>query len=65
VIAGAAGNFLALIRSLSPNAFRCVIDIDVLGSYNSAKLALPYLIESAAKHKVHSLNARFFHLTFL
>jgi peroxisomal 2,4-dienoyl-CoA reductase len=54
VIAGAAGNFLAPIRSLSPNAFKSVIDIDVLGSYNTAKLTLPYLIESAAKHKASS-----------
>lgn len=53
VIAGAAGNFLAPIRSLSPNTFKSVIDIDVLGSYNTAKLTLPYLIESAAKHKVN------------
>lgn len=54
VIAGAAGNFLAPIRSLSPNAFKSVIDIDVLGSYNTAKLTLPYVIASAAKHMAGS-----------
>ena len=54
VIAGAAGNFLAPIRSLSPNAFKSVIDIDVLGSYNTARLTLPYLIESATKHRAKS-----------
>jgi peroxisomal 2,4-dienoyl-CoA reductase len=50
--AGAAGNFLAPIRGLSTNAFKTVIDIDVIGSYNTLKACLPYLIESAAKHRV-------------
>ena len=39
------------MAQLSPNAFKSVIDIDVLGSYNTVKAALPYLVESAAKHK--------------
>lgn len=52
VIAGAAGNFLASINQLSPNAFKSVMDIDVLGSFNTAKATLPYLQESAAKHLV-------------
>ncbi|KIW02428.1 uncharacterized protein PV09_06244 [Verruconis gallopava] len=52
VIAGAAGNFLASIDALSANAFKTVIDIDLLGSFNTAKATLPYLIESAKKHKV-------------
>ncbi|KAK1140677.1 peroxisomal 2 4-dienoyl-CoA reductase sps19 [Aspergillus melleus] len=54
VIAGAAGNFLASINQLSPNAFKSVMDIDVLGSYNTLKTTLPYLVESANKHKVDS-----------
>ncbi|KAL2415363.1 hypothetical protein ABEF91_005113 [Exophiala dermatitidis] len=49
LIAGAAGNFLAPLEQLSPNAFKSVIDIDVLGSYNVTKLALPHLVESARK----------------
>lgn len=32
---------------LSPNAFKSVIDIDVLGSYNTLKAVLPDLIRSA------------------
>lgn len=52
--AGAAGNFLASINQLSVNAFKSVIDIDVLGSYHTAKATLPYLKESAAKHRVDS-----------
>jgi peroxisomal 2,4-dienoyl-CoA reductase len=51
VIAGAAGNFLATIDQISPNAMKSVIDIDVLGSYNTVKATLPYLVESAAKHR--------------
>ncbi|EER27344.1 hypothetical protein D8B26_006603 [Coccidioides posadasii str. Silveira] len=51
VIAGAAGNFLASIEQLSVNAFKSVIDIDVLGSYNTLKATVPYLLKSAAKHK--------------
>jgi peroxisomal 2,4-dienoyl-CoA reductase len=51
VIAGAAGNFLATIDQISPNAMKSVIDIDVLGSYNTVKATLPYLKESAAKHR--------------
>ena len=51
VIAGAAGNFLAPIAQLSANAFKTVIDIDLLGSYNTLKATLPYLRESAARHR--------------
>ncbi|OJJ41499.1 hypothetical protein ASPWEDRAFT_35054 [Aspergillus wentii DTO 134E9] len=54
VIAGAAGNFLASINQLSANAFKSVIDIDVLGSYNTLKATIPYLVESAKKHRVDS-----------
>lgn len=50
-IAGAAGNFLAPIAQLSSNAFKSVMDIDALGSYNTAKATIPYLLESAKKHK--------------
>ena len=49
-IAGAAGNFLAPVSQLSPNAFRTVIEIDTLGSYNTAKAVLPHLVESAKKY---------------
>lgn len=49
--AGAAGNFLAPISQLSPNAFKSVMDIDVLGSYNVTKLCLPHLVASASANK--------------
>jgi len=50
LIAGAAGNFLAPLAQLSPNAFKSVMDIDILGSYNVTKLALPHLVESVKRH---------------
>ena len=34
VIAGAAGNFMAPASRISPNGFKSVIDIDLLGTYN-------------------------------
>lgn len=49
--AGAAGNFLAPLTQLSENAFRSVIEIDLLGSYNTVKAAFPALITSAEKAK--------------
>ncbi|KNG84098.1 peroxisomal 2,4-dienoyl-CoA reductase SPS19 [Aspergillus nomiae NRRL 13137] len=58
VIAGAAGNFLASINQLSVNAFKSVMDIDVLGSYNTLKATLPHLVESANKHKVDSKSLK-------
>jgi len=48
--AGAAGNFLAPMDQISANAMKSVIDIDVLGSWNTIKATLPYLIESAKKY---------------
>lgn len=51
VIAGAAGNFLSPIGGLSANAFKSVMDIDVLGSYNTLKATLPFLRESAGKFR--------------
>ena len=41
VICGAAGNFLAPISGLSENAFRTVMEIDVLGTYHTLKATLP------------------------
>ncbi|PRT54285.1 Peroxisomal 2,4-dienoyl-CoA reductase SPS19 [Wickerhamiella sorbophila] len=46
VIAGAAGNFLAPITGLSANAFKTVIDIDLNGSFNTAKATLPELLKT-------------------
>ncbi|TKA83193.1 hypothetical protein B0A55_00679 [Friedmanniomyces simplex] len=50
-IAGAAGNFLAPFLQLSPNAFRTIVDIDLIGAFNTAKATAPYLIRSSAASK--------------
>ncbi|KXJ95800.1 hypothetical protein Micbo1qcDRAFT_192720 [Microdochium bolleyi] len=50
VIAGAAGNFVAPISGLSSNAFRTVMEIDVMGTYNTVKATVPYLVESAKRN---------------
>ncbi|KAL2255289.1 hypothetical protein VTK26DRAFT_3679 [Humicola hyalothermophila] len=50
VIAGAAGNFVAPISGLSPNAFKSVIDIDTLGTFNTVKATIPHLVASAARN---------------
>ncbi|KAG0270274.1 hypothetical protein DFQ27_009066 [Actinomortierella ambigua] len=46
LINGAAGNFLCLSQHLSFNAFRSVIEIDLIGTFNTAKCCFPYLKES-------------------
>jgi len=43
VICGAAGNFLSAVEALSPNAFKTVVEIDLLGTFNTIKAALPEL----------------------
>ena len=53
--AGAAGNFLAPILQLSTNAFRAVVEIDVIGSYNTVKATIPYLLDSAKKNQGSSM----------
>lgn len=49
--AGAAGNFLAPIQDLSLNAFKAVIDIDLIGSWITVKATLPHLLKSAEIHR--------------
>ncbi len=43
LVSGAAGNFPALAKDLSPNGFKSVVDIDLLGSFHVLKSALPHL----------------------
>jgi NAD(P)-dependent dehydrogenase (short-subunit alcohol dehydrogenase family) len=43
VISGAAGNFICEAEKLSPNGFKTVIDIDLLGSFNVSRMALDQL----------------------
>ena len=49
--AGAGANFLAPILQLSTNAFRAILEIDVMGSWNTVKATVPYLLESAKRNQ--------------
>lgn len=48
LLSGAAGNFLARALDMSPNAFKTVVDIDLLGSFNVARLAYAHLRKPGA-----------------
>ncbi|CAK7264418.1 peroxisomal 2 4-dienoyl-CoA reductase sps19 [Sporothrix epigloea] len=50
VIAGAAGNFISTIAGLSPKAFKSVMDIDTIGTFNTIKATIDHLSKSAAAH---------------
>lgn len=39
------------LMQLSTNAFKTVLDIDLMGSWNVLKATVPYLLASAAKYK--------------
>ena len=43
VVNGAAGNFLCAAEELSPNGFGTVVDIDLKGTFNVSRAALPEL----------------------
>jgi peroxisomal 2,4-dienoyl-CoA reductase len=46
LVNGAAGNFLAPAAALSPNGFKTVIDIDLVGTFNASRAAFPHLRDS-------------------
>ncbi len=48
LISGAAGNFPARASDMSANAFKSVVDIDLLGSYHVLRAALPHLQKPGA-----------------
>ncbi|MEO1248094.1 MAG: SDR family oxidoreductase [Pseudomonadota bacterium] len=48
LVSGAAGNFPALAHKMSPNAFKSVVDIDLLGSFHVLRAAFPYLRKPGA-----------------
>ena len=43
LISGAAGNFPALVNGLSPNGFKSVVDIDLLGTFHIMRAGYAYL----------------------
>jgi NAD(P)-dependent dehydrogenase (short-subunit alcohol dehydrogenase family) len=48
VVSGAAGNFPAMLTQMSVNAFRAVIDIDLIGTFNVMQAIYPYLLKPGA-----------------
>lgn len=48
LVSGAAGNFPALAADMSINAFKTVIDIDLMGTIHVMKAAYPYLARPGA-----------------
>lgn len=48
LVSGAAGNFLARALDMSPNAFKTVVDIDLLGSFNVVRAAHAHLRKPGA-----------------
>ncbi len=48
VVSGAAGNFPALANSMSPNGFKSVVDIDLLGTYQVMRAVYPHLQKPGA-----------------
>jgi NAD(P)-dependent dehydrogenase (short-subunit alcohol dehydrogenase family) len=43
LVSGAAGNFPALAKDISPNGFKAVVDIDLLGTFHVMKAAYPHM----------------------
>eukprot|EP01121_Diplochlamys_sp_Union-15-3_P009608 TRINITY_DN2619_c0_g1_i2.p1 TRINITY_DN2619_c0_g1~~TRINITY_DN2619_c0_g1_i2.p1 ORF type:complete len:168 (-),score=36.26 TRINITY_DN2619_c0_g1_i2:423-926(-) len=52
LVNGAAGNFICSAEDLSINAFRTVIEIDLIGSFNMAKASF----EALKKSRGHIIN---------
>jgi len=46
LVCGAAGNFVVPAEKLSPNGFKTVIDIDLLGAFNASRAAFEQLKET-------------------
>ena len=48
LVSGAAGNFPAFANDMSPNGFKSVVDIDLLGSFHVLHSAFPHLKKPGA-----------------
>ncbi|HYW44401.1 MAG TPA: SDR family oxidoreductase [Bryobacteraceae bacterium] len=48
LLCGAAGNFPAPVTGMSANGFKAVIDIDLLGTFNTCRAAFPFLRKPGA-----------------
>ncbi|ORX55709.1 peroxisomal 2,4-dienoyl-CoA reductase [Hesseltinella vesiculosa] len=59
LINGAAGNFLAPFQFMSYNAFRTVIEIDLLGTFNATKAAVEHI--KASKGAILNISATLYY----
>jgi peroxisomal 2,4-dienoyl-CoA reductase len=64
VIAGAAGNFLSDFNHLSSNAFKSVVSIDLLGSYNTVKACFEELKKSKGSILFVSATLHYYGIPF-
>ena len=48
LVSGAAGNFPAPALGISPNGFKSVVDIDLMGTFHVLRAAFPYLTKPGA-----------------
>jgi NAD(P)-dependent dehydrogenase (short-subunit alcohol dehydrogenase family) len=64
VVAGAAGNFLCLAKDMSPNGFKTVVDIDLIGTFNTAKAAYGQLRETSGSMLMISAAQAFMPFAF-
>ena len=48
LVSGAAGNFVAAVNAQSPNGFRAVVDIDLIGTFHVMRAAYPHLTKPGA-----------------
>ena len=46
LVCGAAGNFLCRAEDMSPNGFRTVVDVDLIGSFNAVRAGFAQLKET-------------------
>ncbi len=57
VVSGAAGNFPALASGMSANAFRSVVEIDLLGSFHVLQTVYPHLRRPASVIQISAPQA--------
>jgi NAD(P)-dependent dehydrogenase (short-subunit alcohol dehydrogenase family) len=48
LVQGAAGNFLCAASALTPNGFKAVVDIDLIGTFNVMRRAYDHLVQPGA-----------------
>ncbi|GME88524.1 hypothetical protein B5S28_g3852 [[Candida] boidinii] len=64
VICGAAGNFLSDFNHLSSNAFKTVVDIDLIGSFNTVKACYKELVKNKGNIIMVSATLHYYGVPF-